>query len=87
MAAEPEHVRPGPQPEPFQLRLAAQLPTGPDKLTDMGGQLVKAVQVVGVGQAAVQAGAEALGGLGRVLGDVAGHLLGRQLPPPGRRQR
>jgi hypothetical protein len=45
----------------------------------MGGQLVEVVQVVGA-EAAVQAGAEALGGLGGVLGDVAGDLLGAQLP-------
>jgi hypothetical protein len=31
-------------------------------------------------EAVVQAAAEGLGGLGRVLGDVAGHLLRRQLP-------
>ena len=36
------------------------------------------VQVVGA-EAPVQAAAEALGGLRRVLGDVASHLLGRQL--------
>jgi hypothetical protein len=46
----------------------------------MRRQLVKAVQVGGIGEAAVEAAAEALGGLGRVLGDVAGNLLGRQLP-------
>jgi hypothetical protein len=46
----------------------------------MGRQPVKHGQVLGVGQAPVQAAAEALGGLGRVLGDVAGDLLGRQLP-------
>jgi hypothetical protein len=45
----------------------------------MGGQAVEAVQVVG-GQAAVQAAAEALGGLGGVLGDVPGDLLSRELP-------
>jgi hypothetical protein len=31
-------------------------------------------------QAVVEAGAEALGGLGGVLGDVASHLLSAQLP-------
>jgi hypothetical protein len=45
----------------------------------MGGQPVQVLQVVGA-DAAVQAAAEALGGLGRVLGDVAGHLLRAQLP-------
>ena len=35
---------------------------------------------VAVLEAPVEAAAEALGRLGRVLGDVAGHLLGRQLP-------
>jgi hypothetical protein len=45
----------------------------------MGRQLLKVLQVALV-EAAVQAAAEALGRLGRVLGDVAGHLLGRQLP-------
>jgi hypothetical protein len=44
----------------------------------MGRELVQVVEVVG-GDAAVEARAEALGGLGGVLGDVAGHLLGRQL--------
>jgi hypothetical protein len=44
----------------------------------MGRQTVELVQVVGP-EAPVQAGPEALGGLGRVLGDVAGHLLSRQL--------
>jgi len=62
---EPEHVRPRPQPKPLQLGAAAQLPGGPDELGHMRRQLVEAVQVVGVGQAAVEAGAEALGGLGR----------------------
>src|SRR5215218_1296573 len=38
------------------------------------------LQVISDGQAAVEAGAEALGGLGGVLGDVAGHLLRAQLP-------
>jgi hypothetical protein len=45
----------------------------------MRRQLVEPLQIVGA-QAPVQAGAEALGGLGRVLGDVAGYLLSRQLP-------
>jgi hypothetical protein len=45
----------------------------------MGRQPVKAVNVV-AGQASVQPAAKALGGLGRVLGDVPGDLLGRQLP-------
>jgi hypothetical protein len=45
----------------------------------MGRELVEAVQVVGA-DAPVEAGAEALGGVGGVLGDVAGYLLGRQLP-------
>jgi hypothetical protein len=57
---------------------AAQLPGRPDELDHMRRQAVQAVQVAGP-EAAVQAAAEALGGLGRVLGDVAGHLLGRQL--------
>src|SRR5215208_6073130 len=35
---------------------------------------------VGGADALVEAAAEALGGLGGVLGDVARHLLGRQLP-------
>jgi hypothetical protein len=43
----------------------------------MRRQLVEAVEIVSSRQAAVEAAAEALGGLGRVLGDVAGHLLGR----------
>jgi hypothetical protein len=42
-------------------------------------QLVQVVQVIGA-EASVEAGAEALGGLGRVLGNVAGHLLRAQLP-------
>jgi len=46
----------------------------------MRRKLVEAVQVGGIGEAAVEAAAEALGGLGRVLGDVAGNLLCRQLP-------
>jgi hypothetical protein len=46
----------------------------------MGRQPVQVLQVISGSQAAVEACAEALGGLGRVLGDVAGHLLGRQLP-------
>jgi hypothetical protein len=46
----------------------------------MRRELVEVLQVVGVGEASVQAGAEALSGLGGVLGDVAGHLLSRQLP-------
>jgi hypothetical protein len=79
MPAEPKHVRPGPQPEPFQLGAAAQLPAGADELGHMRRQVIQALQVVS-GEAVVQAGAEALGGLGRVLGDVAGHLLSRQLP-------
>src|ERR671918_527725 len=41
---------------------------------------IQRLQVTCAGQATVQAGAEALGGLGGVLGDVAGHLLSRQLP-------
>jgi hypothetical protein len=45
----------------------------------MGRQVVQVVEVIGA-DAPVEAGAEALGGLGRVLGDVAGHLLSRQLP-------
>src|SRR5215211_855207 len=46
----------------------------------MRRQPIQALQVVNVGEASVEAGAEALGGLGCVLGDVAGHLLSRQLP-------
>jgi hypothetical protein len=45
----------------------------------MRRQPVHVLQVVGV-DATVEAAAEALGGLGGVLGDVASHLLGRQLP-------
>jgi hypothetical protein len=41
-------------------------------------QLVQVLQVVGA-EATVQVGPEALGGLGRVLGDVPRDLLGRQL--------
>ena len=55
------------------------LPGGPDELGDVGGQLVEAVEVIG-SEASVQAAAEALGGLGGVLGDVPSHLLGRELP-------
>jgi hypothetical protein len=79
MAPEPEHVRPRPSPEALQLGSAAQLPAGPDKLSHMDRQPVQVLQVISDGQAAVEAGAEALGGLGRVLGDVAGHLLRAQL--------
>ena len=79
MATEPEHVRPGPQPQPCQLGAATQRPSGADELGHMGQQPVEVVQVVGV-EATVEPGAEALSGLGGVLGDVAGHLLGRQLP-------
>jgi hypothetical protein len=48
VAAEPEHVRPRSQPQPVQLRAAAQLPAGPDELGHMGRELVEALQVVGV---------------------------------------
>src|SRR5215211_4309210 len=81
MSTKPEHVRPRPKPQALQLGTATQLPGRPDELGDMGRELVEAVQVVGA-EAAVQAAAEALGGFGRVLGDVAGHLLSRQLPGP-----
>jgi len=42
-------------------------------------QLVQVLQILG-SDTPVEDGAEALGGLGRVLGDVPGHLLGRQFP-------
>jgi hypothetical protein len=45
----------------------------------MRRQTVQVVQVLDA-DAAVEAGAEALGGLGGVLGDVPGDLLSRQLP-------
>jgi hypothetical protein len=45
----------------------------------MGRQIVQVVEVIDA-DTPVEAGAEALGGLGRVLGDVAGHLVSRQLP-------
>ena len=51
MPAEPEHVRPGPQPQPLQFWTAAQLPGRPDELGHMGGQPVQVVQVVGAGYA------------------------------------
>jgi len=51
MPAEAEHVRPRPQLQPLQIRLAAQLPGRPDELGHMGRQIVEAVEVVGVGQA------------------------------------
>ena len=44
----------------------------------MGRQPVQVLQVISA-EAPVEAGAEALGGLGGVLGDVPGDLLGRQL--------
>src|SRR5918993_25748 len=78
MTPEPQHVRPRSEAQAAQLGAAAQLPGGADEVGHMGGELVGVAQVVG-GGAPVQAAAEALGGLGRVLGDVAGHLLGRQL--------
>src|SRR5512133_161895 len=46
----------------------------------MRRQVVEASEVVINGQPPVKASAEALGGFGGVLGDVAGHLLSRQLP-------
>jgi hypothetical protein len=45
----------------------------------MRRQLVEMLQVVSA-DAPLQTRTEALGGLGGVLGDVAGHLLSRQLP-------
>src|SRR5215217_1584731 len=80
MTTEPEHVRPRTKPQALQLGAATQLPAGSDQLGHMRRQLVETLQIGGGDEAPVQAAAEALGGLGRVLGDVAGHLLGRQLP-------
>src|SRR5215204_1049975 len=74
VTAEPEHVRPRPQPEPFQLSPTAQLPGRPDEIGHIHRELVEVLQVVGGGEPAVKATAEALSGLGRVLGDIAGHL-------------
>jgi hypothetical protein len=77
MAAEAEHVRARPQPQRRQPRVAAQLPRGADELGHVRRQL-QPPQVV-LGQASVQGGGEALGGLGGVLGDLAGHQLSRKL--------
>jgi hypothetical protein len=80
VTTEPEHVRPRPQPEPLDLGAATQRPGRPNELSHMRRQPVEALQVVGITEPLVEAGAEALGALGGVLGDVAGHLLGAQLP-------
>ena len=45
----------------------------------MGRQPVQVLHVV-TSEAPIQTAAEALGGLGRVLGDIPGDLLSRQLP-------
>jgi hypothetical protein len=45
------------------------------------------IEFHGVGDAPVQRGAELLGALGGVLGDVDGHGLGGQVAGPGRRDR
>jgi hypothetical protein len=60
-------------PQALKLPATTQLPASSHQLADVGGQLVEVLQVAVV-EATVQTRAEALGGLGGVLGDVAGNL-------------
>ena len=71
VTTEAQHVRPGPQPERIQRGAATQLPRRPDELGHLRRELVEAVQVVGIGEAAVEASAEALGGLVAYLTSMA----------------
>ena len=71
MAAEAEHVRPGPQP-PVGVD-AGRGPCRPDEAAGVVGDAV-AVEVGEFADAAVE-GAGVLGGLGGVLGDVGGDGL------------
>jgi hypothetical protein len=65
------------QPEPRKAWTARQLEAGLNELGHMGGQ-IQLLQLP-LGEAVVEGDAQGLGGLGRVLGDVAGDLLGAQL--------
>jgi hypothetical protein len=76
VAAETELVRPPTQPQALQPGVVAQLPSRAHQAANVRADR-KRIQFDGVGDAPVQRGAEGLGALGRVLGDVAGDRLGR----------
>ena len=83
VAAEAEHVRPGGQPQVVELGELAEAEACGDVAAGVvaDGQVG---QLVGRGDAAVE-GAGAFGGLGGVLGDVAGDLGVGQVPGGGDR--
>jgi hypothetical protein len=77
-AAEAKHVRPLRQPQPVKRWPGGQLKAGPDELGHMGRHL-QAFKL-NLTYTVIEGNAQGLGGLRRVLGHIACHLLGGQLP-------